>query len=1058
MERIIKLAMEKKRAVISLLVLIIVSGVFSRLSIPVESEPEIDIPIVYVGISHDGISPEDCQRLIVKPTENELRSIEGLKELKGIANEGYATLVLEFDVGFNKEKVVNDVREKVDGIKNKFPKNTNEPIIQEVSVGDFPTLIINIAGNNVQERALYLIAKDLKEKIESFKSILEVKLEGSREEVLEALINPEQIESYEITTQELINAITLNNKMIPAGAIQSETGLFSVKVPGLVTKKEDIYNLPIRAYDNGVIKLSDIANIKRTFKDKETYTRVNGESAVSITVKKRGGENFIKTVDEVQNYVNNYIKKFSSNISIQYSFDQAPYMKQQIAELEGNIMTAITIVIIIVVSVLGFRSAILVGFAIPVTILLTFNILVLLGISYNFMVMFGMLIAVGMLIDGSIVIVEFADRKIAEGFNREEAYTLAVKRMFWPVLASTTTTLAVFFPLIFWPGVAGQFMGILPKTILIVLSASLLYAIIFVPVLGSTFAKEKVGLEKVSSTKGKDLEKYNEVLQLQNFTGSYARTVNKLISAPMKTILIVGIIVPSIFIGFSLYGKGVEFFTNTEIKWAYAKIRARGNLSPAEMRDISTEVENIILTNQQIESTFLRTGFSSLRGQSAGESSDDLIGTIYFELKDKKYRTENINGEKILTQIRSQVIKVPGVLIEINRIREGPPVGKDIQIEVSSNNHELLIPAVKIVRKHMENNVESIIDIEDSTPLPKIDWILRVDREKAAIFGADINTIGRTINLITNGILIGEYRPNDSSEEIEVRVRYPVENRKINELDELRINTEKGIVPLSNFVKLEAAHSIQSLTRINSRNVMYIRANTKEGTLPIQIVDELENWINSNINDDRIDFKFKGEDEERKESQTYLTKAFMFALFLMFILLITQFNRFYQALLIMSAVILSTAGVLLGITIFGQTFSIIMTGTGIIALAGIVVNNNIVLIDSYNYIRKNTTNSIKESIVIASAQRLRPVLLTTITTVCGLLPLALHISINLLARDVTFGSPVTSWWVQIAGTIVYGLIFSSILTLILTPVLLSLPEMLKNNFKKLTNFIQKTPA
>ena len=398
------------------------------------------------------------------------------------------------------------------------------------------------------------------------------------------------------------------------------------------------------------------------------------------------------------------------------------------------------------------------------------------------------------------------------------------------------------------------------------------------------------------------------------------------------------------------------------------------------------------------------------------------------------------------------------MIIEINRIREGPPVGKDIQIEVSSNNHELLIPAVKIVRKHMENNVEGIIDIEDSTPLPKIDWILRVDREKAAIFGTDINTIGRTINLITNGILIGEYRPNDSSEEIEVRVRYPAENRKINELDELRINTEKGIVPLSNFVKLEAAHSIQSLTRINSRNVMYIRANTKEGVLPIQIVDELENWINNNINDDRIDFKFKGEDEERKESQTYLTKAFMFALFLMFILLITQFNRFYQALLIMSAVILSTAGVLLGITIFGQTFSIIMTGTGIIALAGIVVNNNIVLIDSYNYIRKNTTSSIKESIVIASAQRLRPVLLTTITTVCGLLPLALHISINLLARDVTFGSPVTSWWVQIAGTIVYGLIFSSILTLLLTPVLLSLPEMLKNNFKKLTNSVQKTPA
>ena len=1037
MYRILEVVIDNSRVTLCILLMVVLAGSVARSTINVEADADITIPLVMVVIPHIGISPEDADRLIVRPMESEVRSIEGVKEVSAFATEGAATLMLEFDIDFDSDDAIAEVRAAVDRGQSEIPGTAEEPIIKGITISDFPVIAISLTSDTVPERVRYNLAVDLKYELESLPEVLEARLSGHREELLEAVIDPLQLEHYAVSQQEMFAAVRNNNSLIAAGAMDTGQGRFSIKVPGLIESSADVFSLPIKSNGDIVVTLDKIADVRRTFKDRDSYTRVNGKPALTVEVLRRPGANVIDLNQKVRELVAEKTKSYPQDLTVIFSQDQSGFAKEQVSELQGNIVTAMALVMVMVVAAMGLRSGILVGAAVPFSFLFGLLVLNSLGYSFNFMVMFGMLLGLGMLIDGAIVVTEYADRKMADGMHKKEAYKAASKRMFWPVLASTATTLAAFLPLFFWPGTSGQFMMYLPITVFAVLVGSLLYALFFGPTLGALFGKAGSTDEK-SMAQLRILE-HGDVLTLSGFTGVYARFLKKVVSYPVTVLALVLGVLYVIYSSYGANNPGFIYFTKTDPTFGRVSISARGNYSKEELGNLMLEAEQTLMPLDGVQSYFTSTASGQQGGMRGGNSTPvDQIGMIFMEMDGKAAGT---TGWEILEEARRKLAPVAGITTEIAEQEYGPPVGKDIQIQVSSKYREDLEPAVTKIRDYLES-VDGLRDIEDTRELPGIEWVLEVDRAKAAQFNVNINEVGAAVQLVTNGIYLGEYRPDDAEEEVEIRLRYPDSERNTNTLDQLRVMTVNGPVPLSNFVTRKAKNKLNSIERVDGEYIMDVRANVNPGIVADKKVMQIQQWVEEADIASRIKVKFRGASEEQNESLQFIGFAFLMALLLMFVLLVAQFNSFYQAALILSSVAMSTAGVLLGLLIFNQTFSAILTGIGIVALAGIVVNNNIVLIDTYNELRRSGIESI-DAIVKTGAQRLRPVFLTTVTTILGLLPLASNVSIDIINREIVYGGQVSAYWVKLASSIVYGLSFATVLTLIVTPVMLALPTTLK---------------
>ena len=1036
MNNLIDAAINRTRTTLLLMFMVVIAGLIARSAIPIASEPHIEVPFFAVSIYHEGISPEDSERLLVMPMEIELRKVEGVKELTAYASEGSATLLVEFDADQDLNTALLDVREAVDRARVELPSTAEEPYVQEQTTSDFPVIQVNLVGEEVPERVIYNLAIELRDDIEAIPGVLEAQLQGNREEQLEAIIDPNALEAYQISNEELISTIIRNNRLIPAGSIDTGAGRFSVKVPSLIEEARDIFDLPIKTSGDTVVTLGDLAVVRRTFKDRVSYARVNGRNTLSLSITKRANANVIDTVDAVKAVVDRYRPQMPGKVDVFYSQDQAPFAEQQVTELQGNIFTALALVMVLVVAAMGFRSGLIVGLAIPVSFLFALIFVYLLGYTFNFMVMFGMLLGLGMLIDGAIVVTEYADRKMTEGFDRRAAYSMAAKRMFWPVTASIATTLAAFLPLMFWPGISGKFMRYLPVTVFTVLSGSLLYALVFGPVLGSLFGRAGSRDDAAMETL-KQLEEGDPTL-LPNITGWYARLLSMSSRYAVVTLSLIMTLLLSIFWSYGKFGQGMIFFSESDPKFAQITVRARGNLSAEETNRLVLEVEEEIL---QVPGILGMNTYTSVTGGASREGFD-RIGSIFLELHNQNERARS--GAEIFQEIRDRTAPLAGIKVEIQSMEQGPPIGKPIQIQFSSYSRALLEPAVARVRAHMDR-VTTILDIDDTRSLPGIEWKLKVDRAQAALYGADVSQVGVAVQLVTNGVKVGEYRPDRADDAVDIRVRYPEKDRGIGALDNLKISTRSGLVPISNFVTREAAPNVNAIQRIDGIGVEFIRANVVDGVLADQVVTELKLWIDSQTFDPRLNIDFRGANEEQAESMAFVQGAFLMSLLLMFVLLVTQFNSIYQSVLILVAVVMSTAGVLLGLLILNAPFSAILTGVGVVALAGIVVNNNIVLIDTYNHIRREHPElHYVDVIVRTGAQRLRPVMLTTVTTIFGLLPLASNLSIDLINRTILYGSQMSSFWVPLSQAIVSGLTFATLLTLVATPAMLALPHQLKS--------------
>ena len=1031
-------AISRSRTTLMMMSMVVLCGLLARAALPIANEPHIVLPYFLIGVMHEGISPEDGERLLIQPVEVELRKVEGIKEISATANEGFVSLGVEFEPEIDLKVALLDTREAVNRAKSEMPTTAEEPFVEQLNVDDFPLLQINLLSEGASERQMYEAILSLRDAIETVPSVLSADMRGAREEVLEILIDPEALEAYRISSEALANTLRRNNRLIAAGSLETGGGRFAVKLPSVVETAADIMTLPVRVNGDIVVTLADIAEVRRTFKDRTSYARFNGQTAMYIEVKKRSDANVITASDAVLDIVEKMTPQLPPNIRVQPSLITSEFAEVQVTELQGNIMTALALVMVIVVAAMGFRSGVIVGLGIPVSLLFSVIIIYLLGYTFNFMVMFGMLLGLGMLIDGAIVVTEYADRRMSEGADHKAAYAEAVKRMFWPVTASTATTLAAFLPLMFWPGIPGQFMSYLPVTVFTVLSGSLLYALLFGPVLGTIFGQPTVHATALAETL--DQLEHGDPTRLSGFTGAYARAMTRVCARPVSVLGAIALLLISIFWAYGQYGKGTIFFNDTDPQFLTVSVSGRGNFSASEVDKLVRRVEQRMFSVPGIRSMNAQT---LLPGSSGGgpDAVADRIGVVFIELTPESDRSQS--GFDVIRIIRERTLDLPGLRVEVQPVEQGPSIGKPIQIELRSRYRELLKPAMAEIRDYLDTLPE-LIDIDDTRALPSIEWRMEVDRAQAAIYGADVTTSGVALQLVTSGVKVAEYRPSGADDAVDIRARYPREYRGIKAMESIKVSTDKGLVPLSNFVSVEPAQGVDTLRRINGFPTERIRAQVLEGVIPDNVVAHLKVWLSEQDFDPRIEFQFRGANEEQAESIAFVSVAFLLSLLLMFVLLVTQFNSFYQSLLILLAVIMSTAGVLVGLLLTGSAFSAILTGIGIVSLAGIVVNNNIVLIDTFNYVRQRHPELPLNSIIVrATAQRLRPVMLTTATTVFGLLPLALSMSVDLINRNIKAGGQMAVFWEPLSQAIVFGLSFAALLTLVATPALLALPSYIR---------------
>lgn len=1011
MKAIIEAAISRGRAVTTLLIFIFIAGLTAYQAIPKEANPDVAIPMMYVSMTLDGISPEDAERLLVRPMEHELRSLEGIKKMTGIANEGHASIMLEFDAGFDADKALQDVRVKVDDARAKLPGEADEPSVNEINVALFPVLSIGLAGP-VSEGELVYIARRLQENIEGIAEVLEVDIGGDREDLLEIVVNPQALDSYGIDYLQLFNLVSNNNRLVAAGSLDTGAGRMAMKVPGVIENLDDVLNMPIKVDGDTTVVFQDVATITRTFKDPASFARINGQPAVVLEVKKRAGANIISTIEQARAVVEQARQHFPAGMEVHYIMDQSEEVENMLSDLLNNVLAAVVLVMILIVASMGMRSAMLVGITIPGSFLAGILVIWMIGYTMNIIVLFSLILVAGLLVDSAIVITELADRNLAKGLPPKRAWAEASTRMAWPVISSTATTLAVFIPLLFWPGVVGQFMKYLPATVIICLTASLFMALIFLPVLGSVTQRKATPHEEQVSRVGR----------------WYAAALNKCLHRPGMTFFVVIAGVVMTFLAYARFNHGVEFFPSVEPESAQVWVRARGDLSIYERDKLLQQVESRLQGLSEVKALYAR----SLVGASS-EMPPDVVGTLQFQFIDWHERRR---ARVILDEMRELTRDIPGILLEFREQESGPSGGKPIELVVSSISPEDADQAVDMLIAQMQK-LGGFVDIEDDRSLPGVEWRVEVNRAEAARFGADVLTVGNAVQMVSNGLLLAKYRPQDASDEVDIRVRFPQNWRSLDQIERLTVNTPRGQVPLSNFITLSPAPKTSVIKRVDGNRAITIKSDLAPGQ---QVAERLKALLASAPElPETVQVKSAGESADQEEAATFLATAFITAIFMMLMIFLFQFNSWYETLLVMSAIVLSTAGVLLGLLINGQTFGIVMVGMGTIGLAGIVVNNNIILIDTYNQIR-GEKNSAVEAAYETGCLRLRPVLLTSITTVLGLMPMVLAVNINLLQPSLGFGAPSTQWWTQLSSAIAGGLAIATVLTLFFTPCMLVLGE------------------
>jgi len=1029
------------RVVLTIMVIVLAAGAGAYMSMPKESFPAIDVPYLYVSISQSGVSPRDAENLLAKPAEEELATLPGLNNISSTSTTGHASVFLEFDINTDKDQALADTRARMDALRAALPEDANDPTVNEIDIVGMPILSVAVYGS-APEKELVRRAELLQDALEGIAEVREATLSGARKEQLEVRVDLLRLEAYGLTASQLFDALSRNNMVVAGGTLNTGQGSFNVEVPGLITTAEDVFSLPLKTDGNTIVTFGDVATITRTLADATEYTQVNGSPALILGISKKLGTNIIDVSDKVRAVTAEAAKDWPSGVNYSFFLDQAETTTALFRSLEAAVLTAVALVLITCVATLGVRPAIMIGMSIPLSFMMAFLVAQGLGMTINMMVMFGLVIAVGVLVDDPVVVVEYAERKLQEGIPKREAFVMAMRKMFVPVVGATATTLGAFIPLLFWPGIIGKFMSYLPMIVIIVMVASFVSALIFMPVIGSLIASTHVDEKEKAKA---DIVMYPDKFdskKVGGLTGLYVRMMEKLLRWPLPTLAVGFGVIISIFVAYSLNPTGSEAFPASEPEFASVAVVGRGNYSPEEIRDMLIEVESELIQVQGIQDVIMQFGTTG----AFGTMPPDTIGNFQLQLTNWNHR---VPAEEIFADIRERVADIAGLDIQVIAAENGPPAGKDINLRVESTSYDDLVPVVAAIHDHLATWPE-VVDLEDGRPSPGIDWQITVDRAEAGKYGIGVRELAPYVQLVTSGVKLGTYRDQLTGDELDIRVRLPKEERSFDALDSMRIATSQGLVPVSNFIERTAVPKVANIQRRNQVYTMAVAAalpNLPEGIYAADKVEELQAWIAQQDFPDRVNIEFGGAEEQMGDANAFIVQAMIMALAIIFFILLLEYNSFYQVAVTLTTVAMSVAGVLLGMLITGMTFSAIMTGLGIVALAGIVVKNGIVLIDTYNdYHRHQNVEAVKAMLLTVS-QRVRPVLLTAFLTALGVIPMWANVEFDFIRREIVVGGIAGSWFVHLSAALVSGLFLSTALTLIMVPVMITAPSVMWGQIK-----------
>ncbi|MDW7771302.1 MAG: efflux RND transporter permease subunit [Desulfobulbaceae bacterium] len=1063
-------AVNKSISVVVLAILILVFGTYCYRVLPRESEPDITIPNVFVSTNYRGVSSADMETSVTVEIEKKLKGLDGLKKIQSVSSEGISSINIEFVTGTDIDKALQDVRDKVDEALGELPNDLDEdPLVFEVNFSELPIVVFSLSGT-CGLPCLKELADDLEDDIEAITGVLEVDVTGGLEREIRVEVFPEKLSYYGLTINALEQVLISENKNTSGGALRLGAGRFLLRVPGEFESPDEIFGLVLGIHNGEPVYLKDVAEVKDSFKEETSRSRLDGREAVNIAVKKRSGENIIAITDEVDKVIAKRSLSWPAGTEITKVMDKAKDIRHMVADLENNILSGLVLVVLVIFFAMGLRNAVLVSLAIPFSMLLAFTVMYIMGINLNMVVLFSLTLALGMLVDNAIVIVENIYRFMEQGASRVEAAKKATSEVAYPVIGSTLTTIAAFSPMLFWPGIMGEFMGFLPLTLIVTLSSSLFVAMIINPALASLFIKLKKtkGKGENSPQTGDQVE---QPVQIRGFVLTrYSRTLGFSLRYPFVTIGVAVSILILMVQGWLLVvglQKPIEFFPEIDPKGMYINVdvpegadldyidriiqrvemavadtgRARGTAEPHTWEEYQHTLAPQSYTSaagtdyygpsdlENITNIYMKGVVTAAPGSAFDPNAPNHIGVRFLDLEERKRSTHDT-----VEDIRNRVQDIPGGKITIAMQEEGPPTGAPINIEISGDNFTVLGEVSNNIKKIIEQ-IPHVKDVRDDFNQGTPSVQVLIDRQKAALFGLSTDMIGFALKTAYNGLDVSTYREGNEDYDITVQLKES-DRRVIDVLHELMIPAPTGEqVPLSTLAEVRFAGSIGDIVRINNERVVTVKANVDEMKVPGPVARaEAERILQDFPLPPGYNIKFTGEFEFQQESEDFLSKAFIIALLLIFLILVSMFNSVGQPFIIMTSVILSLGGAFLGLMLFRQPFGIIMTGVGVISLAGVVVNNAIVLLDYTNKLMERGYE-LKEAVISAGATRLRPVILTAVTTILGLTPMVTGISYDFHNLAISWVSESSQWWRSMAVVVIFGLIVATFLTLVVVPTL-----------------------
>ncbi|MBU0485608.1 MAG: efflux RND transporter permease subunit [Proteobacteria bacterium] len=1074
-------AIKKRVSVIVLSLIIMIIGIYCYMDLPRESAPDITIPHVFISTSYKGVSPPDMETSVTIPIEKKLTGLENVKKIKSVSSEGISSIDIEFITGTDIDQVLPKVQDKVDEAGQDLPADLEEdPSVFEVNISEMPIVIFALSGT-VDSARLKEIADDLGDLIETVPGVLEAEVTGGREREIRVEFMPEKLTYFGISSQEIEATLRRENQNVSGGIMHMADGRFQLQTPGELKSPQDFFRLIVGSRNGQPIYLADVANIFDGFKEENSRSRLDGISSITIMVKKRAGENIIRITDQVDAIIAKDQTKWPLGTKITKLMDQAKEIRNMVADLENNLISGLILVILVLPLALGIRNAILVGLAIPFSMFLSFTILYVMGITLNMVVLFSLTLALGMLVDNAIVIIENIYRFTSQGVPRIEAAMRATSEVAYPVIGSTLTTVAAFFPMLFWPGIMGEFMRYLPITLIVTLSASLFVAMVINPALASLILKEakpselspasdqdplSAGEQPVAP-KGFILTNYKRVLEsgLKNRTAVLLTCFALLILIFQAWLLRTGlerpveffpdVDPPSLDVNIDIpEGADIELCDRI-VRQIEMAISDQSLTGPGSASYISTSGYNQALAAKEhqmrdgspyqavtdienIKNVYANAIAGSQGSEAFGGKSPNHVGIQFLDFNERSVPTP-----QSVEHIRQRVKNIPGAMITIKSADTGPPTGPPINIEIAGDDFTTLGLIAKQIKK-LAAPFPFIKDLKDDFQEGSPTIRLEIDRQKASLVGLSLTAIGQALKNGYNGLEVSTYR--EGNDEFDITIQLPMQNRLNTEtLLNLLIATPQGtLIPLSTLASFQYTGSLGQIVRINNQRVVTVSANVDEATIPSPVArSRIAEVLAKTKLPPGYSIRLTGEQEDQKESEDFLAKAFIIALFLVSLVLITQFNSVGQPMVIMTSVILSLGGAFLGLTIYKMSFGIIMTGVGVISLAGVVVNNAIVLIDYTNKLQERGM-ACSEAIIAAGCTRLRPVLLTALTTILGLIPMVSGISYDFHAMQISWASESSQWWRSMAMAVIFGLLVATILTLVVVPILYSVLESIKN--------------